>query len=95
MFTGDQYWLNVWKGSVSDPRGRLSSWQGTNACNATRPWAGVSCSADGFDVVALNVSGFGLSGPLPPLNSLPQTKVRQTWRMEIFQCKNPSAAGLS
>lgn len=75
LFTNDRSQLLLWKGAVLDPYGSLSSWQGSNPCNKTNPWAGITCSADGFDVVSVNVSGFGLSGPLPPLQGLLQLKV--------------------
>jgi hypothetical protein len=40
--------LLAFKASLTDPIGALASWQpGTNPCDATRPWEGVGCDADG------------------------------------------------
>lgn len=71
----DQQALMGWKASLSGNTSRLASWQGPNPCSASQPWSGVTCSEDGFAVVALNVSGFGLSGPLPPVQDIKQLQV--------------------
>jgi hypothetical protein len=68
----------AWKASLSDPAGRLPSWQGANPCSPSQPWVGVECTEDRFAVVGLSVSGFGLAGPLPPTSDLTQLKVRTT-----------------
>lgn len=72
----DQAALSTWKLSVTDPAGRLASWQGPNPCSRDQPWAGVLCSDDGFAVTGLMLSGFKLSGPLPPAESISQLTVR-------------------
>jgi hypothetical protein len=74
----DQAALSTWKLSVTDPSGRLASWQGPNPCSRTQPWAGVVCSDDGFAVTGLMLSGFNLSGPLPPAEGTSQLMVRCT-----------------
>lgn len=67
--------LLVWKQTVSDPAGRLSSWVGPDPCSLTQPWAGVQCSDDRFAIMGLNVSGFGLSGSLPPVQEIAELTV--------------------
>jgi len=67
--------LMVWKSALQDPAGKLTSWQGIEPCSTTQPWAGVACSEDGFAVVAVNVSGFGLIGPPPSVQSMAQLTV--------------------
>eukprot|EP00232_Nephroselmis_pyriformis_P024081 CAMPEP_0182865264 /NCGR_PEP_ID=MMETSP0034_2-20130328/7596_1 /TAXON_ID=156128 /ORGANISM="Nephroselmis pyriformis, Strain CCMP717" /LENGTH=870 /DNA_ID=CAMNT_0024997557 /DNA_START=315 /DNA_END=2924 /DNA_ORIENTATION=+ len=51
-------------GLTSDPNGALSTWTGT-VCGGTA-WTGVTCSAAGTDVVAVNRNSQGLAGPLVP-----------------------------
>lgn len=67
--------LTSWKSALQDPAGKLTSWQGIEPCSTTQPWAGVLCSEDGFAVVAVNVSGFGLIGPPPSVQSMAQLTV--------------------
>lgn len=71
----EQQVLMAWRAGLSDPAGKLSSWQGPNPCSPSQTWAGVQCSEDNFAVVGLDVSGFGLAGPLPPASDLNQIKV--------------------
>lgn len=71
----DQQALTAWKANVSDPRGQLATWLGPNPCSRSQPWAAVNCSDDGLAVVGLNVSGFGLQGPVPPAGNMTMLKV--------------------
>eukprot|EP00775_Hariotina_reticulata_P011531 gene11531-11674_t len=57
--------LLSWKAQLQDPSLRLSNWNGINPCQPGRHWAGIGCSDDNMGVVVVNISGFGLSGPLP------------------------------
>jgi hypothetical protein len=82
----DQQVLTAWKAVLSDPAGRLSSWQGANPCNPSQPWTGVQCSEDGFDVVGVDLSGSNLTGTLPEAESLTSLKV-------LLLNKNPRLTG--
>ncbi|WIA22990.1 hypothetical protein OEZ86_009908 [Tetradesmus obliquus] len=57
--------LLAWKAQLTDSNSTLSNWTGASPCIPGRPWPGVVCSEDRMAVVAVNVSGFGLQGPLP------------------------------
>lgn len=58
--------LAQWRGNLSDPGGNLATWTGIGPCPgaAAAPWAGIACDEAGTAVAAINVSAFGLSGPI-------------------------------
>ncbi|KAH6765225.1 hypothetical protein C2S51_016474 [Perilla frutescens var. frutescens] len=62
--TTDEHALLAFKSSITDPFGVLTkNWSSkTSICD----WIGVTCGRKHKRVIALNVSGFGLAGTIPP-----------------------------
>jgi hypothetical protein len=54
--------LAAFNSSISDPDGRLRSWQGENCCS----WSGVSCSKKTGHVVKLDLGEYSLKGEINP-----------------------------
>eukprot|EP00850_Spirogloea_muscicola_P019061 SM000182S03951 [mRNA] locus=s182:288306:290894:- [translate_table: standard] len=56
------------KGGLIDPLNNLASWTGASPCGLQAPWVGVFCEPGphgALVVSGLDISGLGLSGPLP------------------------------
>jgi Leucine-rich repeat (LRR) protein len=54
--------LAAFNASISNPDGRLRSWQGENCCN----WGGVTCSKKTGHVVKLDLGEYSLKGEINP-----------------------------
>lgn len=54
--------LAAFNASITDPGGRLRSWQGENCCS----WGGVSCSKKTGHVIKLDLGGYSLKGEISP-----------------------------
>lgn len=75
-YLSDAKVLYNWKVMLADPNGRLSDWDGgPDICGPTTPWAGIKCNENRTAVTSVNISGFGVIGPLP--NSLGQLSFLQ------------------
>uniref|UniRef100_A0A8I6XEA1 Leucine-rich repeat-containing N-terminal plant-type domain-containing protein n=1 Tax=Hordeum vulgare subsp. vulgare TaxID=112509 RepID=A0A8I6XEA1_HORVV len=54
--------LATFNASITDPGGRLHSWQGENCCS----WGGVSCSKKTGHFVKLDLGAYSLKGEISP-----------------------------
>lgn len=81
-YLSDASVLLSWKAALNDSQGRLTNWTGPDPCGSVQAWPGVRCSDDKMAVVAVNVSGFGLSGVLPGgLSQLTHLQVSSLWAL--------------